>query len=246
MKRIATLLVMTALVALAGCNAGEKKAQEEVKLDTDIQRSSYGIGYQVGSQLGNTAMKVDAAAVVLGVKDALEDKELRLTQEEIQEAMQTMQEEAMAEQKERMESMLAENKKAGEAFLEEFKVEEGVKELQDGIMYKVIREGEGESPTAEDTVIVDYEATLVNGTTVDSSYERDRRATFPLEGVINGWSVALQEMKAGGKWQIVIPAEQAYGEKGAGPIPPGSVMIFDVELHEIQKPGAKQKEEDAQ
>ncbi len=118
--------------------------------------------------------------------------------------------------------------------LAENKKKEGVKTLPSGLQYKVIKEGTGKTPKATDTVVTQYKGTLVNGTEFDSSYKRGEPATFPVNGVIRGWTEALQLMKEGSTWQIVVPPELAYGEQGAGPIGPNATLIFEVELVSVK------------
>jgi FKBP-type peptidyl-prolyl cis-trans isomerase FklB len=126
------------------------------------------------------------------------------------------------------------NKKEGEAFLAENKKKDGVKTLPSGLQYKVLAEGKGKTPKATDTVTVHYRGTLTDGTEFDSSYKRNQPASFPVNGVIKGWTEALQLMKEGSKWQLFIPASLAYGEPGRPGIPPNSVLIFDVELISVK------------
>jgi FKBP-type peptidyl-prolyl cis-trans isomerase FklB len=128
------------------------------------------------------------------------------------------------------------NKKEGEAFLAENKKKDGVKTLKSGLQYKIIKAGTGASPKAEDTVVTHYRGNLINGQVFDSSYTRGQPATFPVSGVIKGWTEALQKMKVGGKWQLFIPSDLAYGDHGAGQvIGPNAVLIFEIELLEIKK-----------
>jgi FKBP-type peptidyl-prolyl cis-trans isomerase len=128
------------------------------------------------------------------------------------------------------------NKKEGEAFLAKNKAKKGVKTLPSGLQYKVITEGKGKMPKASDTVTVQYKGTLIDGTEFDSSYKRGQPATFPVSGVIKGWTEALQLMKEGSKWELVIPSDLAYGDKGTqgGPIGSNAVLIFEVELVSIK------------
>jgi FKBP-type peptidyl-prolyl cis-trans isomerase FklB len=129
------------------------------------------------------------------------------------------------------------NKQAGEAFLAKNKGEKGVKTTASGLQYKVVTTGKGKQPTAEDTVTVNYRGTLIDGTEFDSSYKRNEPATFPVKGVIAGWTEALPLMKEGSKWMLYIPANLAYGERGAGNmIGPNSTLVFEVELLSIAKP----------
>jgi FKBP-type peptidyl-prolyl cis-trans isomerase len=178
-------------------------------------------------------MKTDLDAEVLGaaIQDALSGKESRLSDEEMRAAVASLQERTVtamqASRKEQVQKNLAE----GEKFLAENKTKEGVKTTASGLQYRVIDEGEGPSPKAGDSVTVHYRGTLVDGTEFDSSYQRGKPATFPLTGVIPGWTEALQLMKKGSKWVLFIPSDLAYGERGAGNrIPPNSTLIFEVEL----------------
>jgi FKBP-type peptidyl-prolyl cis-trans isomerase len=146
-----------------------------------------------------------------------------------------------AYQKERAGKMAEEKKKLGEknkvegtAFLTENKKKEGVKTLPSGLQYKVIKEGTGKTPKATDTVVTQYKGTLIDGKEFDSSYKRGEPATFPVNGVIRGWTEALQLMKEGSTWQLVVPPELAYGEQGAGPIGPNATLIFEVELVSVK------------
>jgi FKBP-type peptidyl-prolyl cis-trans isomerase FklB len=138
-------------------------------------------------------------------------------------------------QKEWAKNFSEKNKKEGEAFLAENKKKSGIKALPSGLQYKVITEGKGKSPKATETVTVHYRGTLIDGTEFDSSYKRGQPATFPVGGVIKGWTEALQLMKEGAKWQLVIPSDLAYGESGRQGIPPNAVLVFEVELVSIQK-----------
>jgi FKBP-type peptidyl-prolyl cis-trans isomerase FklB len=141
----------------------------------------------------------------------------------------------MAKKTERLKELGEKNKNEGEAFLAENKKKEGVVTLPDGLQYKVIKEGDGNIPKLTDTVSINYRGTLINGTEFDSSYKRGKPATFPVKGIISGMSEALQLMKVGSKWQLFIPSQLAYGERGAGDdIGPNATLIFDVELLSIQ------------
>jgi FKBP-type peptidyl-prolyl cis-trans isomerase FklB len=145
--------------------------------------------------------------------------------------MNTFKEEMTKKQEEAMKKAAEKNKKDGAAFLAENKKKEGVVTLPSGLQYKIITQGTGNTPKATDTVTVNYRGSLVDGTEFDSSYKRGQPATFPVNGVIKGWTEALQLMKEGAKWQLFIPSDLAYGEKGAGNvIGPNATLIFDVEL----------------
>ncbi|NEM97838.1 FKBP-type peptidyl-prolyl cis-trans isomerase [Pontibacter burrus] len=191
------------------------------------EKISYIIGRDMAGNLKKQGIDVNADAFVKGMKEALEGKPSALSQNEVQEAMMQLQQEMGAKQG----AAASENQRAGEAFLAENKNKEGVKTLPSGLQYEVLNEGSGKSPSASDKVTTHYHGTLIDGTTFDSSYERGQPATFPVNGVIAGWTEALQLMKEGAKWRLYIPSNLAYGSQGAGDvIGPNSTLIFDVEL----------------
>jgi FKBP-type peptidyl-prolyl cis-trans isomerase FklB len=140
----------------------------------------------------------------------------------------------MAARQKKIKEIAERNLAAGKAFLEENKKKEGVKTLPSGLQYKVLAEGSGKIPKASDNVTVNYKGTLINGTEFDSSYKRGKPTTFQVDKVIRGWTEALQLMKEGSKWQLFIPLELGYGERGAEPVPPNSVLIFEVELISVK------------
>jgi len=210
-------------------------AQEKQELKTPKDKLSYAIGMDMGNGLKKNAIDVDADIVVRGIKDVLNGSKPLMTNEEVRAVLMAAQKDLQAKQQERMKTQGEKNKNDGEAFLAKNKKKKGVQILPSGLQYKVITEGKGETPKATDTVTVNYQGTLIDGTEFDSSYKRGEPATFPVTGVIKGWTEALQLMKEGSKWQLVIPADLAYGERGGGPIGPNSVLIFEVELISIKK-----------
>lgn len=224
MKNLALVGVLSAMMVFAG--ACSRKA----KLDTDTRKASYAIGQQIGTNLKQQNIEFDADAVVAALKDASEGKN-QMTKEDMQAAMMKLQELAMKKQNEQAEA----NKKAGAEFLEKNKTQAGVKTTASGLQYIVEKEGDGKTPTANDTVKCHYRGTLTNGEQFDSSYDRGQPAEFPVSGVIPGWTEALQLMKVGGKVKLFVPPELAYGPSGRPGIPPNSVLIFEVELLDIVK-----------
>jgi FKBP-type peptidyl-prolyl cis-trans isomerase FklB len=172
--------------------------------------------------------------VLAGLKDALSGKQPALSEKEMQETM-----EAWSKQMEDKQKAVGEKNVAdGVKFLAENKSKSGVKTTASGLQYKVIKEGSGAQPKVTDTVTVHYRGTLINGTEFDSSYKRGQPASFPVNGVIKGWTEALQLMKAGSKYQLFIPSSLAYGERAAGAdIAPNSTLIFEVELLDVKQPG---------
>ena len=198
---------------------------------TDAEKASYGIGLQMGEQLkANPFEGLNLNSVFEGMKDAYAGSAFQVEIPEIQAAFEKINEEIQAHREEEAKVLAAE----GIAFLEENAKRPEITVTESGLQYEVLATGEGEKPTAESTVRVDYHGTLVNGTVFDSSYERGQPAEFPVGGVIKGWTEALQMMPVGTKWRLYVPHELAYGERGAGAaIAPYSTLVFDVELHAI-------------
>ena len=209
-------------------------AAEETTLKTPKDKLSYIIGVQVGNDLKSQSIDVDSAIVSKGLQDSIAGKKLLISDQEAKDIIAQYQKERAGKMAEERKTAGEKNKKEGAAFLAENKKKEGVKTLPSGLQYKVIKEGTGKTPKATDTVVTQYRGTLINGTEFDSSYKRNEPATFPVNGVIKGWTEALQLMKEGSKWQIVVPPELAYGEQGAGPIGPNAVLIFEIELVSIK------------
>jgi len=225
------LLVMTAVVGLAGAVC----AAEAPALKTQKQKVGYCIGLSIGRNLKDQALDVDLETFVQGIKDALSGAKAAMTPEEMRATMQAFEKEARAKDEERSAMLAEKNKKEGEAFLAENKKKEGVVALPSGLQYKILKAGTGKTPKATDEVSAHYRGTLIDGTEFDSSHSRGEPATFPVEGVIKGWVEALQLMQVGAKWQLVIPAELAYGDRGAGRvIGPNATLIFELELISIQ------------
>jgi len=208
-------------------------AQENLVLKNQKDKVSYIIGMDIGTNLKKQSIDIDSNILAKGVKDALAGTKPLLTEQEIQETMMAFQKDMMAKQ----EEIGKKNKKEGETFLAENKKKEGVKTLPSGLQYKVIKAGTGKKPKLSDTVTAHYRGTLIDGTEFDSSYKRGQPATFPVSGgMIPGWTEALQLMEEGAKWQLFIPSNLAYGERGAGGvIGPNATLIFEVELISVQE-----------
>lgn len=204
-------------------------------LDTPVQKTSYAIGLDIGTNIAMGELDVDVDALAQGLRDGLGVGGAPLmTQEEQQQVLTALQQELMLKQMEMIQSQAAENTAKGEAFMAEFREREGVQATDSGILYRVITQGDGETPRAEDIITVHYTGMLVDGTVFDSSLERGEPATFPLLGVIPGWIEIMQLMPQGAKWEVVIPAELAYGPQQAGPlIEPNSTLVFEIELLDI-------------
>jgi FKBP-type peptidyl-prolyl cis-trans isomerase FklB len=215
--------------------AASVSAAENIQLKSQKDKVSYAIGTNIGNNVKQLPMEIDLDILFKGFKDAVSGGKLLLSEEEMRTAMTAFQKEMAAKQAETMKSQGEKNKKEGEAFLAENKKKEGVKTLASGLQYKVIKEGNGKTPKAADKVSTHYQGTLIDGSEFDSSYKRGEPATFPVNGVIPGWTEALQLMKVGSKWQLFVPSKLAYGERGAGPkIGPNAVLIFTIELLAIK------------
>jgi FKBP-type peptidyl-prolyl cis-trans isomerase FklB len=211
-------------------------AEEKLVLRNQKEKVSYIIGMDIGSNLKKQSIDIDPNILAKGIQDALGSAKSLLNDQEVQETM-------VAFQKELMEK----HKKQGEDFLAENKKKEGVKTLPSGLQYKVIKAGIGKKPKADDTVTANYRGTLLDGTEFDSSYKRGQPATFRVSGVIPGWTEALQLMEEGAKWQLFVPSNLAYGQRGAGKvIGPNTTLIFEIELVSIQEKGQEKKQENKQ
>ena len=205
-------------------------AADNADLKTDAEKNGYSVGYDVGRSIKRQIMGVDADSIARGLKDGVNGAAPALPDSEMQQRFATVRQESA-------QKILEKNKQDGEAYLAKNKGAKGVKTTASGLQYKVITAGKGKQPTADDTVTVNYRGTLIDGTEFDSSYKHNQPATFPVKGVIPGWTEALQLMKEGSKWMLVIPSSLAYAERGAGNmIGPNSTLIFEVELLSIKKP----------
>jgi FKBP-type peptidyl-prolyl cis-trans isomerase FklB len=229
-------------------SAAKPRTQPVLTLKTQKDKASYAVGLNVGRNLGaqlhQQAVELDQAILLRGMKDALAGGKTLLTDDEVKAALgqlqaevRTRQQEKMKVEQEKMEVAAKENKKEGTEFLEANKTKEGVVTLPSGLQYKILTEGTGPKPAATDTVSCNYRGTLLNGTEFDSSYKRGQPLSIQVTGVIKGWTEALQLMPVGSKWQLFIPSDLAYGDRGADPrsgIGPGATLIFEVELLSIQ------------
>jgi FKBP-type peptidyl-prolyl cis-trans isomerase FklB len=204
-----------------------------VQLVTDSAKQSYSIGYDFGQNIQQNLSDIELKLFINGLEDAFQKKAPQMKKEDMAAAIQTYREKLMAKQQKEQESKSLSNKKASEEFLAANKAKKGVVTLPSGLQYVVLADGTGKSPSAEDTVTVHYRGTLINGEEFDSSYRRNEPATFAVSGVIKGWTEALQLMKEGAKWQLFIPPQLAYGERGMGSIGPNELLIFEVELVKV-------------
>lgn len=242
MQRWLMMCLVGALLGLTACQQTAEQTQEQptgetaVALDSQAAKVSYGLGMDIGNKLKSQEFEIDPTLVAQGLKDAMSEGEARMSSEEVQQTLQAFQQRLAQEQQQQQQQSAAENAEAGAAFLAENKAQEGVQTTKSGLQYKVIEPGDGVQPDADDVVTVHYTGKLVNGTVFDSSHDRGKPATFPVNGVIPGWTEALQMMHQGAKWEVVLPADLAYGAQQAGPqIGPNSTLVFEVELLEVEE-----------
>jgi len=210
------------------CFADEKKEEtiENASLEKQI---SYALGYDIFDKLKEN-FDLDLDAFIMGARNN-DEKQPKFTEEKLKQTLMSYQRIARQKQIERIKIESKENREKGLKFLEDNKLKPGVVTLPSGLQYRVITAGDGALPKATDTVECHYKGTLIDGTVFDSSYQRGKPATFQVGGVIQGWIEALQMMKVGSKWELFIPSELAYGDRGAGAvIKPGSTLIFEVEV----------------
>ena len=227
---------------------GQVYGADENTINSDKDKLSYTFGANFGKSLKQQEIEINTDMFLKGMKDGFSGEKMLLTDQEMKETMMAFQKEMAAKHAEKRKTLAEKNKKEGEAFLAANKTREGVKTLASGLQYKVINEGTGKTPKATDLVVTNYRGALIDGTEFDSSYQRKNPATFRVTGVIKGWTEALQLMKEGAKWQLFVPPELAYGERGAGPrIGPNATLIFEIELVSVKeesgstppKPGPK-------
>jgi FKBP-type peptidyl-prolyl cis-trans isomerase FklB len=222
MKSVWIAILCVTIMACQG------KKQESTSLKTSKDSLSYSVGIDIGKNLKKQMFEVDPAILAQGMKDYENNGKTLLTEDQAKEVIMNFQRKAMTQ-------MFEKNKKDGDLFLAENKKKEGVVTLPSGLQYKVITAGTGKKPTATQTVSVNYLGKLIDGTEFDNSYKRGQPATFPCNGVIKGWTEALLLMPLGSKWELYIPSDLAYGERGAGQvIPPNATLIFEVELLSIK------------
>lgn len=225
MRALRTALIVAGAVVFTGQALAQGPA-----LDTDKKKFSYTVGVNIGESLKHDGLDVDIDVLTQAVADVLKGSQPRLSPEQMQAAIQQYQAKMVAQR----EANAADNLKKGQAFLADNKSKPGVVQTKSGLQYVVVKEGTGKQPKDDDTVVVNYRGTLIDGTEFDSSYKRGEPVTFPVNGVIQGWREVLPLMKEGATYKVFIPSELAYGSRGAGQdIPPNSTLIFDIELKSI-------------
>ena len=222
----ATMALLTTTAAVAQNTAPELK--------TDKDKLSYALGMNVGENLRKQGLDVDPDLFAKAFAQAFSDGKTAMSDQEMQTVLMTAAREIQKKQAENAEQAQMQ----GEKFLAENKTKEGVVTLASGLQYKILKQGTGEKPTIADTVVCNYKGTLINGTVFDASEKHGGPATFPVKGLIAGWTEALQLMPVGSKWQLFVPSNLAYGAHGPAEIGPNATLIFEVELVSIQKAAA--------
>jgi len=233
MKKLALPLIVASILGTSAPLMAEEEAAAQ--FENEQAKVSYAFGVMFGQRMRNDLGEIDLDQFANGMKSAFNDEPQLLSDDEIAKILSEYQREMQQKQISNLQKLSEENKKAGETFLAENKNKEGVVTLESGLQYKKLTEGKGPQPSEADTVTVHYTGSLINGEVFDSSVERGQPATFPLNGVIAGWTEGLQLMPTGSKWRLFIPADLAYGSSGNRSIGPNETLIFDVELLEIKK-----------
>ncbi|TKI04971.1 FKBP-type peptidyl-prolyl cis-trans isomerase [Martelella alba] len=215
------------------------------KFKNSDEQAAYALGASLGRYMDNSlkeqeklGIKLDKNQLIAGVQDAFADKS-KLSDEEIEATLQSFEAKVKTAAQAKMEQEAKDNAEKGDKFRAEFAKQKGVKKTANGVLYKIEKAGTGKAPTDTDTVVVNYKGTLVDGTEFDNSYKRGEPLSFRLDGVIPGWTEGLKEIRKGGKIELVIPPDQAYGKTGVPGIPANSTLVFDVELLDI-KPAAQE------
>lgn len=219
-------------LALAGCSNGGGAPGGEAALETNDQKASYGIGLNMGGQLEPAADRLDRAALMRGIEDALQGNDPAIAQEELQSILMEFGRDIEAAAAAERDSLAEDNAIAGEQYLAQNARKEGVTTTDSGLQYEVLEQGDGARPTRDDRVRVHYRGTLIDGTEFDSSYGGEP-AEFAVGGLIPGFTEALMLMPVGSHYRVVIPSDIAYGPRGSGPIGPNATLIFEIELLDI-------------
>ena len=235
-----TFAAEAATAAAPATTAAAPAADSNANFKNDDQKSAYALGASLGRYMENSlkeqeklGIKLDKDQLIAGVQDAFADKS-KLSDQEIEQTLQTFETRVKASAQAKMEKDAAENDAKGKTFRDAFAKEKGVKKSATGLLYRVEKAGSGDTPKDSDTVVVNYKGTLIDGKEFDNSYTRGEPLSFRLDGVIPGWTEGLKNIKKGGKIKLVIPPALAYGKNGVPGIPANSTLVFDVELLDIK------------
>ncbi|MGA2400525.1 MAG: FKBP-type peptidyl-prolyl cis-trans isomerase [Syntrophobacteraceae bacterium] len=211
------------------------RADPQARIKNQVDKDSYSLGYTFGKNIRNQGLNLNTDILVQAARDGLEAKPPAVSPDEIRETVYKLEEQMRMAQGRRAHELAAKNLEDGKAFLDENKKKQGVETFPDGLQYKVLEEGKGPSPKANDMVTVNYRGSLLDGTLFDSSYTRGKPSEVRVDGVVKGWTEALEHMKTGSKWEVFVPPELAYGARQYNQIPPNSTLIFEIELLSIAK-----------
>jgi len=232
------------IVVAIGLNACNKDTADTLALESLQQKASYSYGVDVATRLKEQGIELDVKALNRGIADAYTGSALALSDEDRLQAKTSFQTELRDSLVKKQAEIAEKNLAEGKAFLAENAKKPGVITTESGLQYKILATGEGKQPVAEDTVTTHYRGTLIDGREFDSSYKRDTPASFPVKGVIKGWTEALQLMHVGDKWQLFVPSDLAYGaSKRSELIEPNSTLIFEIELLDVKEPAVKEPAE---
>ncbi|MDX1569659.1 MAG: FKBP-type peptidyl-prolyl cis-trans isomerase [Xanthomonadales bacterium] len=220
---------IAALLGLLGAMGAS--AQE---LSSDQDKLSYAIGYQIGTDFKYRDMDLNMETVIRALRDAINEQDPAVPEQEMAAMLRAMQERMQAEQLEKFKQLAEENKQKSEQFLADNKSKKNIVVLPSGVQYRIIEEGEGSRPTAESEVVVHYRSSTMNGLEFDSSFARGEPVTFKVNQVIKGWQEILPLMKTGATWQVFVPPELAYGIRGQRPVGPNEALVFDINLVEVK------------
>ncbi|MGB2739007.1 MAG: FKBP-type peptidyl-prolyl cis-trans isomerase [Cognaticolwellia sp.] len=245
MKFFKPTVVAIALLSVMGCQEPAKQEEKAAVLDTEIQKQAYGLGASIGMYMERNLeehekmdLALDESLIIRGFTDSMAGKS-QIEKEDIQALLMNLEQAMKAKQLEQATASAETSLMEGQNFLAENAKKEGVQVTESGIQYTILTPADGEKPVATDTVKVHYKGTFLNGDTFDSSYDRGQPAVFPLNRVISGWTEGVQLMSVGSKFKFTIPSDLAYGPNGKPPqIPGNTVLEFEIELLEIQKPEA--------
>jgi FKBP-type peptidyl-prolyl cis-trans isomerase FklB len=235
MKKQLLTTVLLATLSSTGLTA----LADDTKLNSVDKKASYALGSDLAKNFQQQGVEIDIPALVLGMQDVMENKSLRLTDAEMQQAVNEVKKQVMQKQAEARKKLAEDNAQKGEAFLAKNKKRDDVKVTKSGLQYRIIEPGKGATPKEDNVLTANYKGTLIDGTEFDSSYSRGTPIEFQMGDVIPGWGEALKMMKPGAKWEIFVPPSLGYGSKGAGDIiGPNETLIFTIELIKAEKPAS--------
>ena len=227
------MLTCLFVLILLGCS---RDKQKNIALKTEADKVSYSLGMNIATGLKRQGVEINSDVFAKAVNDVINGEKTMLTEEEMREILRNYQKGLREKMRKEKEVIGEKNQKEGTIFLEANKKKEGVITLPSGLQYKILKEGTGKFPKPTDTITCNYKVTLIDGTVFDSSYERNKPATFTLNRVIKGWQEALPLMKIGSKWELYVPGELGYGKRGSGQkIGPDATLIFEIELISIKE-----------